>query len=155
MTVAKTCLVIDAEKTSHVLLDGPALRITMKCQSPRLFPLRRVARIHVIGQVENSFDAMVACAEKQIPVAFFTKQGKLRCQLYYPIFENGVISHWFEHVEFDEEAKRIYSEWLACQTLNLLAYMGFKKCSSGIRQQLVVETLNHHCKKYWAIKNLS
>ncbi len=88
MTEAKTCLVIDAEKTSHIMLDGPALKITMHLQSARLFPLRRIARIHVIGSVENSFETMVSCAERQIPVAFFTKQGKLRCQLYYPVFEN-------------------------------------------------------------------
>jgi hypothetical protein len=119
----------------------------MQLQSARLFPLRRLSRIHVVGAVENGFEAFIHCAEQQIPVAFFSVRGKLRCQLYYPVFTNGIISHWLEHVEFDEQAKYEYSEWLANQKLYLLACMGYRKGSSEQRMQLMQETLNHFCKK--------
>jgi hypothetical protein len=145
--IAKSCLVIDAHKVEAISMDGPALKITMQLQSARLFPLRRLSRVHVVGAVSNGFEALIHCAEQQIPVAFFSQRGKLRCQLYYPVLTNGIISHWLEHVEFDEQAKQEYNEWLLHQKLYFLAIMGYRNGCYQTRLQLVEELLNRRCKK--------
>lgn len=147
MELAKTCLVIDSRKAEKVSLDGPALRIRMQAQSARLFPLRRLSRIHILGELGSGFDALVHCAEHQIPVAFFTVSGKLRCQLYFPVFENSILSHWLEHVEFDIAAQQHYEEWLLHQSLHLLSLMGCTQGARELRIQLTAEKLNHICKK--------
>lgn len=147
MGLAKTCLVIDSRKAERISLDGPALRVRMHAQSSRLFPLRRLSRIHVLGDPLNGFDALIYCAERQIPVAFFTATGKLRCQLYFPVFENSIIAHWLEHVEFDVAARQQYDEWLLYQTLHLLSLMGCTHGARELRLKLVDERLNHLCKQ--------
>ncbi|MBC6907360.1 hypothetical protein DWB84_18135 [Saccharophagus sp. K07] len=147
MDIAKTCLVIDSRKTEQIRLDGPALRIRMQQQSSRLFPLRRLSRIHIVGELQQGFDALIYCAEHQIPVAFFTLNGKLRCQLYFPVLENSLISHWLEHVEFDQQAQQEYDDWLKHQTLHLLACMGYRTGSIERRLQSILNQLHHACKK--------
>lgn len=49
MSMAKSCLVIDSRKAEKISLDGPALKVRMQSQSSRLFPLRRLSRIHILG----------------------------------------------------------------------------------------------------------
>lgn len=147
MEIAKSCLVVDARKVERLSLDGPALKVRVKAQSPRLFPLRRLSRIHVLGELDAGLDALIHCAEHQIPVAFFTVKGKLRCQLYFPVLENTIIAHWLEYVEFDQAAKDEYSEWRMHQCLHLLAQMGCRNNPREDRLQLMEESLNHICKK--------
>jgi len=145
--VARTCLVIDSRKLSALALDGPALRVRMDKQNTRLFPLRRLSRIHIMGALHDGFDALLHCAEQQIPVAFFTIKGKLRCQLYYPVFEHSVLSHWLDHMEFDPEAKQQYEEWLAHQTLYMLSTLGERRGAYELRRDLVEERLNGICRQ--------
>lgn len=146
MEAAKTCLVINSSMTEKLSLDGPALRIRMQAQSARLFPLRRLSRIHIIGELERGFDALIHCAEHQIPVAFFTARGKLRCQLYFPVFENTFLNHWLEHIEFDMQARQEYQEWLVHQTLYLLSRMGYAQGTRERRLQIVDEELSSLCR---------
>ena len=143
----KTCLVIDCRVLSHLSMDGPALKVRVRQQSHRLFPLRRLSRIHVIGSrtLEQGFDALLTCAEKQIPVAFFTVQGKLRCQLYFPVYENSMLSHWLEHVEFDPQANEQYQQWLEHQRVHIIAMMGMRQGCREKRMDQVREILHAHC----------
>lgn len=147
MDIAKSCLVVDARKVERLSLDGPALKVRIKTQSARLFPLRRLSRIHVLGELEAGLDALIHCAEHQIPVAFFTVRGKLRCQMYFPVLENTIIAHWLEHVEFDQAARDEYCEWRSHQCLNLLAQIGWRNNPREDRLKLAEESLNHVCKK--------
>jgi hypothetical protein len=116
-----TCLVVDARRLDTITVDGPAVKIRMKQQASQNFPLRRLGRIHVIGTANIDLEVFLHCAEHQVPVAFFTARGKLRCQLYFPVFINTLLSHWFEHVEFDIEIKQLYQNWLEYQTRHNLA----------------------------------
>lgn len=150
----RSCLVIDATKLEHLVMDGPALSLCLQNQSRRLFPLRRLARIHVMGQMQCGFDALLHCAEQQIPVAFFNLQGKLRCQLYYPVFENSVLAHWLEHVEFDEQAKDIYNEWLSLQRLHILGKMGCRSGASESRLNQAEVHLHTLFNKHWGHRQL-
>jgi len=146
METPATCLVIDARKLESLSVDGPALKVTMRSQSARLFPFRRLSRVHVVGAIREGIDSLLHCAEQQIPVAFFTVAGKLRCQLYFPVFDNSIISHWLEHVDFDVEAKQIYEDWLCNQTLNVISMTGFNEGARESRLQLLNERLRRICK---------
>lgn len=138
--MSTSSLMIDARKPCRLRIDGPALSVRIGYNSPLLFPLRRLARIHVIGCVSEGFDALIYCAERQIPVAFFTAKGKLRCQLYEPRYEDNILAHWLEHVEFDPACKEQYDDWLEAQRLHLLAAFGYR---FGAREQrhIVIEQL--------------
>jgi hypothetical protein len=147
---ARSCLVINGNKLQQLDLDGPALRIALQEQSTRLFPLRRLARIHVIGELHCGFEALLHCAEKQIPVAFFGQKGKLRCQLYYPVFENSVLAHWLEHIEFDHEIRKLYDGWMHLQKLHLLGNIGCRDGANTCRQDLAEQRLHHLLNKHWS-----
>jgi hypothetical protein len=147
METPATCLVIDARKLESLSVDGPALKVTMRSQSARLFPFRRLSRVHVVGAIKEGIDTLLQCAERQIPVAFFTVAGKLRCQLYFPVYESSIISHWLEHVDFDVEAKQVYEDWLCHQTLNVISMTGFNEGARESRLQLLNEKLRRICKQ--------
>src|SRR5690606_9576493 len=143
--VAPTSLVIDARKVDKICLDGPALKVVMISRSPVLFPLRRLLRIHVIGTLGTGVDALLHCAERQIPVAFFHPNGRLRCRLLSPAQDCGLVEHWFEHVEFDSAIRQVYEEWLLHQELHLLSKLGFNAGACERRGQLVYEALRGAC----------
>lgn len=148
MEMAATCLVIDSRRLENLSIDGPALKVRMRTQSPRLFPLRRLSRIHVVGAIKDGLESLLHCAENQIPVAFFTVAGRLRCQLYFPVFENSIISHWLEHVDFDVEARQIYDDWLFHQTLHVISTMGYTQGARESRFQLLDEKLRSICVRH-------
>jgi hypothetical protein len=150
----RTCLVIDTARLQQLDIDGPALRLSIQDQGRRLFPLRRLARIHVMGELHCGFDALLHCAEQQIPVAFFSLQGKLRCQLYYPVFENGVLAHWLEHIEFDVQAQHMYSEWLHLQQLHVLGQIGCRDGAREYRMKIAEERLHALFNKHWNHRRL-
>ena len=154
MDNTKTCLVIDARKLANLQLDGPALRIRLHTKSNQLFPLRRLARIHILGPLANGLDALVHCAENQIPVAFFSAAGKLRCQLYYPVYKHTQLSHWLDYVEFDPEISEQYSQWLQNQMLHTLAQL---RCNTGAHPQrkvLLEQRLRDLCNRTIGHKRL-
>ena len=153
MEMAATCLVIDARSLDSLSVDGPALKVRMRSQSPRLFPLRRLSRVHVVGVIKDGLEPLLHCAENQIPVAFFTVSGRLRCQLYFPVYENSIISHWLEHVDFDVEARQLYDDWLFHQTLHVLSMMGCTEGARESRYQLIEEKLRGLCNRYLGPKD--
>jgi hypothetical protein len=58
-------------------LDGPALRISRPDTAERLFPLRRIARVHSSPRVDWEQAALLACAEAGIPVLFVDDDGQV------------------------------------------------------------------------------
>lgn len=137
----KTSLMIDARKNCILRIDGPALWIQVEHKSPILFPLRRISRIHVVGLVKQGFDALIHCAEQEIPVAFFNGHGKLRCQLYSPNVNDNILAHWLETIEFDPAAKEVYQHWLENQRLHLLSTMGYRRVNSEDRHHVIEQLL--------------
>ena len=65
----------------HVALDGPALRVQAESTAPRLFPLRRVSRVVVSGDVAWDSQALLACADQGITVSFLEADGAPRARL--------------------------------------------------------------------------
>lgn len=147
MDITKTCLVLDARKLERLRMDGPALRVTLCEQSSLLFPLRRLDRIHIIGNLNEGLEALLYCAERQIPIAFFSAAGKLRCQLYFPVVEHTQLSHWLEHIEFDPQASEQYAEWLHNQRAYFLSTLDVMTGSQRTRLQRLQEKVHHIGKK--------
>lgn len=145
--VAPTSLVIDSRKLVKMTLDGPALKISMLHKSPVLFPLRRLCRIHILGTPSAGMDALLYCAEQQIPVAFFQLNGRLRCTLQSAEKSSSLIDHWFEHVDFDPQIAQLYDDWVLHQALHVMSRLGINAGACESRRQLLYETLRGFCKQ--------
>jgi hypothetical protein len=66
----------------RVTLDEPALRVASPGTAPMLFPLPRVSRVIASGPVEWSIEALLACAERGIPVTFLKRNGAISAFLF-------------------------------------------------------------------------
>ncbi len=70
-------LYLAPEGETWVGLDGPALRISRPDTAERLFPLRRIARVHTSPRVDWEQAALLACADAGIPVLFVDDDGQV------------------------------------------------------------------------------
>jgi len=77
---AKT-LYLDGRQPLRVLRDGPALRVRAPASADRLFPLHRLRQVVVSGRVEWCTDALLVCADANIPISFLAGEGRLRARL--------------------------------------------------------------------------
>jgi hypothetical protein len=73
-------LYIDGSSGCRVVLDEPALRVSLTDKADQLFPLSRVSRVVCKGVVEWSMSALLACADAGITVLFLEKNGELRAR---------------------------------------------------------------------------
>ncbi|MBW8269026.1 CRISPR-associated endonuclease Cas1 [Caldovatus aquaticus] len=74
-----TALHLDgAERPVAVLLEGPALRLRRPAVADAFAPLARLARVVVHGtRVQWRTEALLACLEAGVPVAFLGRRGTL------------------------------------------------------------------------------
>jgi CRISPR associated protein Cas1 len=70
-------LYLDGTTPLRVLLDGPGLRVRAAGTADRLFPLRRLSRVVVCGRVDWTTEALLACAQADVPVRFLRRDGDL------------------------------------------------------------------------------
>ncbi|MEX0618074.1 MAG: CRISPR-associated endonuclease Cas1 [Pseudohongiellaceae bacterium] len=151
---AFSSLVIDTRKLLSMGMDGPALKVVMRGCSPVLFPLRRLRRIHILGTPGSGMEALLFCAEQQIPVAFFKSNGRLRCRLNPAAGTPALIDHWFEHVEFDPQIGQLYDDWVLHQGLHAMSRLGINAGACESRKKLVYETLRGFCRQKLGRGNL-
>jgi hypothetical protein len=71
-------LYIDGTEATRVKLDAPALRVSIAERADELFPLQRISRIVVTGSVCWETDALLACADHGITIAFLNGCGEVR-----------------------------------------------------------------------------
>lgn len=62
--------------------ETPALSVRHRGRAPRLFPLARISRVLVSGPVEWETAALLACADRGIPITFLEGDGELRAYLF-------------------------------------------------------------------------
>ena len=62
-------------------LDGPTLRVSQPDRAERLYPLRRIGRVHCNPHVDWEQEALLACAQAGIPVLFLDDDGLIRARL--------------------------------------------------------------------------
>lgn len=73
-------LYIEGDKPTRVEWDAPALKVCVQGYAEQWFPLSRVSRILVQGQIDFATDALLACAEQGVSVVFFVDgEIKARC----------------------------------------------------------------------------
>lgn len=70
-------LYLDGTRTLRVTADGPSLEVAAKGQAVRRFPLRRLGRLCVTGSVVLSAEALTACLNRGIAIAFLRPDGGL------------------------------------------------------------------------------
>jgi len=106
-------LYLDGRRPLTVRLDGPALRVHAPEQADRLFPLQRLGRVIVSGQVAWATDALLACADRSVPISFLSREGRLRARLLgrpraRPVLPLG------ESLEalLEEQGPRRYRDWM-------------------------------------------
>jgi hypothetical protein len=73
-------LYIDGSPGCRVVLDEPALRVSVPDKADQLFPLSRISRVVCKGVVEWSMSAMLACADAGINLLFLQKNGEVRAR---------------------------------------------------------------------------
>lgn len=73
-------LYIDGSPGCRVVLDEPALRISLADKADQLFPMSRVSRVVCKGVVDWSMSALLACADAGITVLFLERNGELRAR---------------------------------------------------------------------------
>jgi hypothetical protein len=73
-------LYIEGAPGCRVVLDEPALRVSLPEKADQLFPLSRISRVVCKGVVEWSMSALLACADAGIFVLFLEKNGELRAR---------------------------------------------------------------------------
>jgi len=106
-------LYLDGRQPIAVRLDGPALRVETPDRAPGRYPLRRLARIVVSGEVDMATPALVACLGLGIVVVFLDGEGSLAglCVGYGP----SQMTLHERIIEFGQQPgwQEIYENWYA------------------------------------------
>ncbi len=112
--VAKT-LYLDGRQPLRILRDGPALRVRASASADRLFPLYRLRRVVVSGRVEWCTDALLACADANIPISFLASEGRLRARLLAPAARSLVIAFddALEMMLDTSDGRQGYLDWVS------------------------------------------
>lgn len=71
-------LYLDGTQPLRVVLDGPSLLVLAAHTAPRRFPLARISRILVTGQVTWENEALTACLDHGVPLTFLSPDGTAR-----------------------------------------------------------------------------
>ncbi len=73
-------LYIEGSPGCRVVLEEPALRVSLPDKADQLFPLSRISRVVCKGLVDWSISALLACADAGILVLFLERNGELRAR---------------------------------------------------------------------------
>ncbi len=105
-------LYIDGAAGCHVVLDAPALRITVPDQADRLFPLARISRVICQGNVEWSMQALLACADAGIQLLFLGKNGEMRARWLGKNGERQRLTQRLIDLLSRTDGPALYANWL-------------------------------------------
>ncbi|MEA3411984.1 MAG: CRISPR-associated endonuclease Cas1 [Pseudomonadota bacterium] len=117
-TVTPRTLYLSGDAGTIVMRDGPALKVRRPGVAERNFPLRRLLRVMVSGQVRWDTSALMACADARVPVSFVRADGTVRARLANGsggrrglLDLNGTLRIFLD----ENERVRIYRDWIdAC-----------------------------------------
>ena len=93
-------------------LDGPALRVSQPDRAERLYPLRRIGRVHCNPHVAWEQEALLACAEAGIPVLFLDDDGLIRAHLLGRPGQRDELRNRLVEFLLRPEAAGMLSHWL-------------------------------------------
>ncbi len=94
----------------RVAFDEPALAVKTPDKTRQLFPLRRISRVVVTGDVDWSMPALLACADQGVSVLFIDTQGNIRGRWIGKSRSEGPLQSLFRLLS-RPDAKRCYDNW--------------------------------------------
>ena len=104
-------LYINGQEPLQVCLDGPALRIRKTRSDDRRFPLERLSRIVVFGDVGWSSDALLACAKAGIVVCLLRPNGlPAECCVGEPSTTSTFAEDWRRFLE-RTDGQQLFRRW--------------------------------------------
>lgn len=127
--------IIMGQGDTHVVLDGPALRIKKPQLADQVIPLRRINRVSSFGACKWETSALLACSDNHIPVHFCRQDGTIRAQLLPPIRT----CHYIPVQKLLEQHIKSYQ-----------AGQEFNQCLKNQRQ-LAINQAQHHLAKQYGI----
>lgn len=148
-------LYIDGSPGCRVVLDDPALRVSLDNKADQLFPLSRVSRVVCKGVVEWSMSAMLACADAGISVLFLERNGDLRARWLGRVNDRQSSTQRLLDLLARGDGPALYENWTL--SMEKLAVRSFARRLGladwreipivAIRQQLQVSLSPHrrHC----------
>lgn len=95
----------------EVALDGPALCVDSAEQASRLFPLRRISRVIVSGEVRWSTEALLACAEHGITITFLDAEGAVRARWIGRVTERSGLRQRLDDLFDRPDGHKLYADW--------------------------------------------
>ncbi|MFZ0257942.1 MAG: CRISPR-associated endonuclease Cas1 [Gammaproteobacteria bacterium] len=120
-------LYLDARASTHVFLDGPALRILVAGQAERSVPLRRLSRIVTNARAEFTTDALLACADRGITLVFLTEDGEVRARILGTPGERQELRQRLLDLMAQPDWRTLYNDWL---------YAVERQTVNGVRRKL-------------------
>lgn len=104
-------LYIDGSPGCRVVLDTPALRISLANKADQLFPMSRVSRVVCKGVVDWSMSALLACADAGISVYFLEKNGELRARWLGCVTERQSLAQRLLDLLARADGPGLYENW--------------------------------------------
>lgn len=105
-------LYIDGSSGCRVVLDEPALRISLADKADQLFPMSRVSRVVCKGVVDWSMSALLACADAGIAVLFLEKNGELRARWLGRANERQSLTQRLVDLLARADGPGLYENWM-------------------------------------------
>lgn len=144
-------LYIDGAANCRVVLDAPALRVTMPDQADQLFPLSRISRVICQGSVDWSMQALLACADAGIQLLFLEKSGAIRARWLGQSGERQRLTQRLIDLLSRTDGPALYANWLL--SMEKLAARSFarrvgltdwRECSAVELRRQLRHTLGHN-----------
>lgn len=108
-------LFLDVSVANTVALDGVALRVQTHERVDVWYPLRRLARVVVTGRVDWETQALLACLEAGVPVAFRRRDGTLIGHCLSEVSSRVSLEALLVSAVQLPEGEGVYQRWLvAC-----------------------------------------
>lgn len=144
-------LYIDGAPNCRVVLDAPALRITVPDQADQLFPLSRISRVVCQGSVDWSMQALLACADAGIQLLFLEKSGAIRARWLGQSGERQRLTQRLIDLLSRADGPTLYTNWLlsmeklaARSFARRMGLNGWRECSAVKLLQQLKQTLDHN-----------
>lgn len=105
-------LYLDGDQDLYITLAGPALSVRAPLEAERVFPLRRVSRVVVSGNVQWDTDALLACADAGIAISFLhAEDGRPRARWLGRVNDRaGLTQQWMDLLDRPDWSC-FYNDW--------------------------------------------
>ncbi len=117
----KRALHLLCQRLDSLVLDGPALKITLEHTSPQYFPLRRLSHIVLIGQPRCDISALWQIVRTGISVSWLNLQGQLQALLTPANAEQCDFASLLEQSLYDPVLRQLLTEWFDNQYIHSLS----------------------------------